>query len=106
MKHKTAPRAHVTLEAGCTLHEAIELQFLLLTTKCASDTVIVDGALVERVDTAGLQLLVAFALDQARAGRSLRWSGASDLLVRSSRRLGLDTVLGLAGNTDIQVLQP
>jgi anti-anti-sigma regulatory factor len=96
VKKKSVARPHLTLEAGCTLRDSIDMQFLLLATDCGSGKVIVDGAQVEHVDTAGLQLLVAFAQAQEKAGRTLQWSGASEQLLRSSRRLGLDGVLGIA----------
>ena len=96
MKKKAVARPHLKLEAGCTLRDSIDMQFLLLSTDCGSGKVIVDGTQVEHIDTAGLQLLVAFAQTQARAGRALQWSGVSDQLVRSSQRLGVDAVLGIA----------
>ncbi len=94
MTKKNANRPNLTLEAGCTLRDAIDMQFLLLAADCSSKKVIVDGSQVERIDTAGVQLLVAFAQAQAKAGKTLQWSGASELLVRSCRRLGVDGLLG------------
>ena len=99
MKKKAAIRPHLILEASCTLRDAIDLQFLLLTTDCGGGKVVVDGSRVEQVDTAGLQLLVAFAQAQTKAGRTLQWTGASELLLRSSRRLGVDGLLGIAGSS-------
>ena len=95
MKKKVVARPHLTLEAGCTLRDSIDMQFLLLAADCGSGKVIVDGTQVEHIDTAGLQLLVAFAQAQAKAGRALQWSGASEQLLRSSLRIGLDAVLGI-----------
>jgi anti-anti-sigma regulatory factor len=106
VKKKTAPRPHLTLEAGCTLRDSIDMQFLLLATDCGSGKVIVDGTRVEHIDTAGLQLLVAFAQAQTKAGRTLQWSGASEQLLRSSRRLGLDGLLGMAADAGKQAAQP
>jgi ABC-type transporter Mla MlaB component len=105
VKNITVTRPHLVLEAGCTLRDAIELQFLLLTTDCDSGPVIVDGTRVEQVDTAGLQLLVAFAQAQARAGRTLQWTGVSEPLLRGSRRLGTDALLGLDMNSGAQAPQ-
>ncbi|MEO6366858.1 MAG: STAS domain-containing protein [Steroidobacteraceae bacterium] len=98
MKKKSVARPHLTLEAGCTLRDSTDMQFLLLATDCGTGKVIIDGSQVEHIDTAGLQLLVAFAQAQAKAGRALQWSGASDPLLRGSRRLGVDALLGIAGN--------
>ena len=63
----------------------------------ATADVLVDGSAVERIDTAGLQMLVAFARHQAGRGKSLRWTAVSPELMRGSRLLGLDALLGLAG---------
>jgi anti-anti-sigma regulatory factor len=59
------------------------------------DPVVVDGSAVERIDTAGLQLLVAFARRQKEAGRRLHWEAASPALLSGSARLGLNEALGL-----------
>jgi anti-anti-sigma regulatory factor len=88
-------RPDLVLDPGCTLRDSTELQFLLLTTDCSRREVVIDGSKVERIDTAGLQLLVAFAQLQKSAGRVLRWCGSSDVLILGSRTLGLDAVLGL-----------
>ncbi len=95
MKKKRATRTDLTLEAGCTLRDSIDMQFQLLTVTGNGKHTVVDGAQVERIDTAGLQLLVAFARQQSEAGRPLRWQGASEILVSSCHRLGLGEVLGL-----------
>jgi anti-anti-sigma regulatory factor len=86
-------RPNFTLESGCTLRDGIDMQFLLLAADCSSQQVVVDGSQVERIDTAGVQLLVAFAKGLETAGKSLQWSGTSDLLVRSCRTLGVDGLL-------------
>jgi anti-anti-sigma regulatory factor len=96
VKKKTIARPNLTLEAGCTLRDSTDMQFLLLAADCGTEKVLIDGSQVEHVDTAGLQLLVAFAQAQAKSGRSLQWSGVSEPLLRSSRRLGLDGPLGIA----------
>jgi ABC-type transporter Mla MlaB component len=98
-KKKAAPRPNLVLEAGCTLRDGIDMQFLLLAADCSSKKVLVDGSQVERIDTAGVQLLVAFASGLSKAGKTLEWSGASDLLLRSCRRLGVDGLLALPAAT-------
>jgi phospholipid transport system transporter-binding protein len=85
----------LTLEAGCMLRESADMQFLLLSAHADHDPVVVDGGAVERIDTAGLQLLVAFARRQADAGRRLEWQAASPELVKCSTRLGLIEALGM-----------
>jgi anti-anti-sigma regulatory factor len=88
-------RADLILEPGCTLGDALEMQFNLLTADCSRPEVVIDGSQVERIDTAGLQLLVGFAKEQKNAGRALRWRGTSAALLRCSRTLGLHEVLEL-----------
>jgi phospholipid transport system transporter-binding protein len=85
----------VTLESGCTLRDCADMQFLLLSAHVDHDPVVVDGAAVERIDTAGLQLLVAFARRHADAGRRVEWKAASPELLKCSARLGLVEALGM-----------
>jgi anti-anti-sigma regulatory factor len=85
---------HLKLEPCCTLREAADLQFSLLAAN--GNPVVVDGSAVERVDTAGLQLLVALARRQQQAGKRLEWKAASPELMKCGERLGLITALGLA----------
>ncbi len=68
-------RSSSKLDASCTLREAADLQFSLVA--ASGDPVVVDGSAVERIDTAGLQLLVALARRQQQGGRRLEWKAAS-----------------------------
>ena len=84
---------YLKLDSGCTLRDVVDMQFSLVAAN--GDPVIVDGGDVERVDTAGLQLLVALARRQQQAGRRLSWKAASPLLLKCGERLGLIEALGL-----------
>lgn len=84
---------YLNLEANCTLRETADLQFSLVAAR--GNPVVVDASGVRRIDTSGLQLLVALALREQAAGRRLEWKAASDELRKCSRRLGLDEALGL-----------
>lgn len=53
----------------------------------------IDGASVERVDTAGLQVLVAFRAEARNRDIDLVWAAASDTLRKSAKLLGLTNVL-------------
>jgi ABC-type transporter Mla MlaB component len=79
------------------LREAADLKALLLSTVPPAGEVIIEGGAVERIDTAGLQLLAAFARREAAAGRCLAWQSASAELRGASARLGLLDCLGLEG---------
>lgn len=89
--------ARISLAADCTLREAAALKSQLITTISPTDAVLIDGGAVERIDTAGLQLLVAFAQREHAAGRRLQWQAASEELRSASARLGLLGALSLSG---------
>jgi anti-anti-sigma regulatory factor len=90
-----SPPAGLKLEANCTLRDSIDMHFQLLAVEFGDSDVLVDGSAVERIDTAGLQLLLSFAKHQASLGKSLKWTAASPELVRGSQLLGLAGMLGL-----------
>jgi ABC-type transporter Mla MlaB component len=85
----------IELPAGCTLRDAAALKTLLAGSTCSGTTVTVEGGAVARIDTAGLQLLAAFALREKTAGRQLEWHSASDELRAASARIGLSPLLQL-----------
>jgi ABC-type transporter Mla MlaB component len=87
--------ARLALGTDCTLREAAGLKALLLQTVSPTGQVIIEAGAVERIDAAGLQLLVAFARREAAAGRQLTWQSASDELLGAGTRLGLLAALGL-----------
>lgn len=89
--------AGLRLEPSCLLRDALDLQFHLLSADFGDGEVRVDGSAVERVDTAGLQLLVAFVQHHTSQGRVVSWTRASEVLSRSAARLGLTASLNLAG---------
>ena len=91
-----ARRAGLRLESSCTLRDAMDMQFQLLAVDFGDSEICIDGSAVERIDTAGLQMLVAFAKYHAARGRDIQWTAASPELLRSSRLLGLVDTLGLA----------
>jgi ABC-type transporter Mla MlaB component len=63
-----------------------------------SGTVQIDGAAVDRVDTAGLQLLAAFIRDLQAQLRAVEWIGCSAVLRRAANSLGLAVALGLGSD--------
>ncbi|HMA12590.1 MAG TPA: STAS domain-containing protein [Steroidobacteraceae bacterium] len=95
---RSAP-AGLKLEASCTLRDSMDMQFQLLAVDFGDADVLVDGSAVERIDTAGLQMLLAFTKYHAARGKPVRWTAASPELLRSSQVLGLDGMLGLAPST-------
>jgi ABC-type transporter Mla MlaB component len=55
-----------------------------------------DGAQVDRVDTAGLQVLFAFILEARSRGIDITWRMASDSLKTAARLIDLQDQLGIA----------
>lgn len=49
------------------------------------------------IDTAGVQLLVAYAREAARRGIDIRWSGETSVLLNALRLLGMNGVLPGSG---------
>jgi phospholipid transport system transporter-binding protein len=91
-------RAGLKLEASCTLRDSIDMQFQLLAVDFGDSDVVVDGSVVERIDTAGLQMLLSFVKHQASRGKRVQWSGASPELVRGAQLLGIYGMLALPGS--------
>ena len=86
---------YLKLDASCTLRETGDLQFSLVAAR--GDPVVVDGSGVERIDTSGLQLLVALVRRQQQGGGRVEWKAVSPELAKCSERLGLNGALGLSG---------
>jgi anti-anti-sigma regulatory factor len=61
----------------------------------ASGPVQIDGSGVERVDTATLQLLVAFVRELRAEARAVQWVDCSAVLRRAASSLGLESALSL-----------
>lgn len=87
----------VVLGPSCTLREAVRLRGELLTRLDVGEPVRIDGAAVERVDTAGIQLLVGFAIDCMERGIVFSWTARSALLEEAIRLLGVGALLESPG---------
>lgn len=85
------------LDSQCTLREAEAFKAALRSALDSSGDLVLDGGAVERIDTAGLQLLTSFAAHLRMAERRLVWTGVSDALRGGAERLGLGEALGLEG---------
>lgn len=57
------------------------------------DAIVLDGAAVERVDTAALQLLVVFQRELDARQRAPSWQSASTVLTEAAEMLGLTQTL-------------
>lgn len=93
---RTVPSA-LTLAAECTVAEADALQAELARRLDEPGGVTVDVSALQRIDTAGLQLLAAFVRDRRTAGRAVEWRGRAAALDTAASLLGLSDMLELAG---------
>ena len=95
----TAPSA-LTLAAECTVAEADVFQAQLAGRLQQPEAVTVDVSALQRIDTAGLQLLAAFVRDRRTAGRAVEWRGRAAALDSAASLLGLNDMLERAGEAD------
>lgn len=87
----------VVLGASCTIHEAPALRSHLITQASHPGPYEIDGRAVEQIDTAGVQLVVAFALDCLEKGAHYTWTGRSPQLEEAIRTLGVGALLESPG---------
>ena len=96
-----APRrsdnGRVVLGTACTIQEAAALKAHLLEQAAKPGPYEIDGASVAQVDTAGLQLVLAFTLDCLVKGVNYRWSGRSVTLEHAIEQLAIGALLESPG---------
>lgn len=94
-----APAALVRIVLGtaCTIHEAQALRAHLLERAGQPGPYEIDGGGVEQIDTAGLQLVVAFALDCLERNVHYTWKARSPALEEAIRVLGVGALLESPG---------
>ncbi len=83
----------VVLGTSCTIQEAAAVRAHLLAQAAQPGPYEIDGASVEHVDTAGVQLIVAFALDCLEKGVAYKWLGRSSTLEKAIELLGVGALL-------------
>jgi hypothetical protein len=79
----------------CTLREAAEFKGQLMAQVGREGDVEIDTAALGKIDTAGLQLLLAFARQLDAEGRGLSWTQHNPELYRAAEQLGLVDALKL-----------
>lgn len=93
-KNGQAPgQATIVLPADCRIAELPALHKQLCAALAQPSTL--DGAAVERIDSAALQLLYAFGRDAGARGNPPTWTGASTPLREAADLLGLTQILAL-----------
>jgi anti-anti-sigma regulatory factor len=90
-----APDAIIHLGAHLTIREAVALRAELLERVNLVDVVGLDASGVQKVDTAGLQVLLAFTRQRRVADAATVWTGCSDSLRKGAACLDLGQALGL-----------
>jgi anti-anti-sigma regulatory factor len=86
--------AHLTINKVQALQEILER----FTEDSNKDRVVIHAAEVERVDTAGIQLLYAFVQEARRRGMALEWDQPSAKLAAAAELLGMLTALEISRN--------
>jgi|GEM_PF-2223739 len=84
----------VELPAQCLLRDAVEYRQRFV--DCvAAESVTVDVGAVDRIDTAFIQVLLAFAQTRADAQRAVTWRNVTAEFIASTRLLGVQSVLSI-----------
>ncbi len=81
------------MPSECTLAQAETLKLRLTALLRTAGTVRVDVSDVQRIDTASMQLLAAFARDRRTHGLDVATAGASRVFDEAVRLLGLAALL-------------
>ena len=98
MEKRDAVMPLLDLASSLTIAEVSSLKKTILDLFRSASGVTLDGAEIEQVDGAGIQLLAAVMKEAGERQIEIRWSGASQQLRSAATQLGLDELLGL-GNT-------
>ena len=91
---KSKADARISMPADCRIAEVGELQARLLDA-LESPQIVLDAGTVDRVDTAALQLLVAFQREAKQRERQVQWAQVNAPLRDAADQLGLSEVLAL-----------
>lgn len=93
-----APRAlALDLGSSCTLTEVAALRAACIAALDSKDPPVIDGTRVERVDAAGVQVLVGFTIDCMERSVNFSWTGRSPQLAHAIHLLGVDALLESPG---------
>ena len=85
----------LALAAECTVSDAISLKERLAGLLDEPQAVTLDITALQRIDTAGMQVITAFVRERAGHGRSVEWEGTAPALATAARLLGLTSLLKL-----------
>lgn len=83
------------IAAECTVADAGALKSGLAKLLDAPGVITLDIAAVQRIDTAGLQVIATFVRERESLGREVEWRGAAPALTAAAKLLGLSELLKL-----------
>jgi ABC-type transporter Mla MlaB component len=92
---KESSPAALTLSAECMVAEAAALKDRLVALLEEPLPVTLDISSLQRIDTAGLQVITAFVRDRAALGHAVTWQGEAPVLKTAAQLLGLTSLLRL-----------
>ena len=84
----------IVLAANCSVKDAAALKTTLCAVAKQSADVTLDVSAVERIDTATMQLLCAFARDRSGRKQGVTWIGVSPAVQDAASLLGVRALLG------------
>jgi phospholipid transport system transporter-binding protein len=93
----TPATGRIVLGTSCTIHETRALREQMLAQAALPGPFEIDGSAVQQIDTAGVQLVVAFALDCLERNAAYVWKGRSPALEDAIRVLGVGALLECPG---------
>lgn len=85
----------LALAAECTVSDAASLKERLAGLLDEPQPVTLDVTALQRIDTAGLQVLTAFVLERAAHSRPVEWQGTAPVLATAAQLLGLTFIFKL-----------
>ena len=89
------PAPPIELDSRPTIAQAAALQRTMMAHLEGGRPIVVDGARVEEIDTAVLQLLTSLWRTGQQRGIACTWHGASDALRRTAALIGVAGILHL-----------
>ena len=93
-EHRTGSGSFA-VAAECTVADASSLKAGLARLLEESGVVILDISAVQRIDTAGLQVIATFVRERESHGREVEWRGNAPALSAAAKLLGLSALLKL-----------
>jgi ABC-type transporter Mla MlaB component len=95
MEPAKEPETALALAAECTVADAASLKERLAGLLDQPLAVTLDVSALQRIDTAGLQVIAAFVRQRAEHDRKVMWQGSAPALTGAAKLLGLTSLLGL-----------